>query len=103
MVFLWSFLASGLAVLIEALFRRGWVWHEHLWFFIPAGIAVNFLVYKIVTAAPTFLLAFVIFALSNVIVRVLVSQFWLGEPVARGNLLAVMALVLAIAARYFWK
>jgi len=60
-------------------------------------------VYKLVTTGPALLLAIVAFTLSTVLLRALASQFLLGESVARGNLVAVVALVIAAVVGQFWR
>ena len=102
-ILLWSALASSVVVTVEYLFRRGWVWHEHLEVFIPAAILINFLIYRIVTGAPSLILAFVFFALANVIARALVGHFLLDEPVARGNLVAAVCLLVAATVGRLWR
>lgn len=100
---LWALTAATLAVGLEVLYKRGWDWFEHWWLFIPAAIAVNFSVYKLVTTGPTLLVAIVAFSLSTIVLRALASQFLLGESVARGNLIAVVALVIAAVVGQFWR
>lgn len=103
-VLVWSALASLTAITAEFLFRKGVVWETHLWLFLPLAIAINFFIYKLVTASDTWLLAFLFFALTNIIARSLASHFLLGESmVDRGNLIALFALVAAVGARYSWR
>ena len=103
MHWLWALTAATLAVWLEVLYKQGWGWLEHWWLFIPAAIAVNFSVYKLVTTGPTLLVAIVAFSLSTVLLRSLASQFLLGESVARGNLVAVVALVIAAVVGHLWR
>ena len=49
------------------------------------------------------ILAVVMFTLSTLLLRALASQFLLGEPLARGNLLAVVALLVAAVVGHLWK
>lgn len=67
------------------------------------AVAVNFSVYKTVTSGPTLLIAIVAFSLSTIVMRSLASQFLLGESLARGNLVAVVALLTAAVVGQFWK
>jgi hypothetical protein len=67
------------------------------------AVAVNFSVYKLVTTGPTLLVAVVAFSLSTILLRALASQFLLGEAVAKGNLVAVVALVIAAVVGQFWR
>ena len=100
---LWALIAATLAVGLEVLYRRGWDWLEHWWLFIPMAVAVNFSVYKLVTNGPSLLVAIVAFSLFTILMRALASQFLLGEAVARGNLIAVAALVIAAVVGQFWR
>ena len=103
MHWLWALIGATLAVGQEVLFKRGWDWLEYWWLFIPVAIAVSFSVYKLVTTGPTLLVAIVAFSLSTIVLRALASQFLLGESVARGNLIAVGALVIAAVVGQFWR
>ena len=103
-VLFWSALASLTAITSEYLFRKGLVWESYLWLFIPLAIAINFFIYKLVTSAETWLLAFLLFALTNIIARGLAGHFLMGEnTLSRGNLLAFVALVAAAGIRYSWR
>jgi len=103
LLWLWALTAATLAVGLEVLYKRGWDWLEHWWLFIPAAIVVNFSVYKLVITGPTLLVAIVAFSLSTIVLRALASQFLLGESVARGNLIAVVALVIAAVVGQLWR
>jgi hypothetical protein len=91
------------AVTLEVLYKRGWDWLDHWWLFVPMAVAVNFSVYKLVTTGPTLLVAVVAFSLFTILLRALASQFLLGEAVAKGNLVAVVALVIAAVVGQLWK
>ncbi|KKM46757.1 hypothetical protein LCGC14_1559360 [marine sediment metagenome] len=99
----WALSAATLAVGLEVLYKRGWSWPEYWWLFIPVAIIINFSVYKLVTTGPTLLLAIVAFSLSTLLLRVLASQFLLGEALAKGNLVAVVALVTAAVVGRIWR
>ena len=99
----WSALASFAVISLELLFRRGLVWHEALWLVIPAAIGVNFLVYKLVTTAPTYVLAFPAFGMFNLGFRILASETILHEPIRKGSLAAVVLLAVAIGAGHWWR
>ncbi len=100
---IWAVLAAIFAVGQEILFKRGWDWPGHWWVFIPMAIVISFSIYKLVTNGPTLLVAIVTFSLSTLLLRSLASQFLLGEPLARGNLVALFALGLAVVAGNLWK
>ena len=103
MHWLWALTTAALAVGQELLFRQGWGWREHWWGFVPRALGVSFSVYKLVTNGPSLLVAIVAFSLFAILLRALASQFLLGEPVARGNLIAVVALVIAAVVGQFWR
>ena len=99
----WSALASLAVISLELLFRRGLVWHEALWLVLPAAVLANFLIYKLVTTAPTYVLAFPAFGLFNLGFRIVASEALLHEPVRRGSLAAVVLLGLAIGIGHWWR
>ena len=97
MIHLWSFVAALAAVLAEAWFRT----HPHLpylnlWPSILLGVVVNYGVYRIMIAAPSFLAGFIIFSTMTLGLRLLAAVA-IGEP-PTWRLLA--ALVLLAASRW---
>lgn len=99
----WALVAATFAVGQEILFKQGWDWPRHWWLFIPMALATSFSIYKLVTNGPTLLVAIVAFSLSTLLLRSLASQFLLGEPLVRGNLVALLALGVAVVAGNLWK
>ena len=99
----WAFLAAFLAVTAEVLYKRDFVWVDYWWLFVPLAVAINYSVFRTVTGGPTLLLSIVAFSLSTLTLRSLASQFLLGEPLARGNLVALCALGLAVVVGHLWK
>ena len=85
-----------MVISLEFFFRRGLVWHENLVWLIPMAVLANFLIYKLVTTAPAYVLAFVAFQLTNLTLRAGLSHFVLDEPIKKGTLVAVVALVAAL-------
>ncbi len=100
---LWAFLAATLAVLNEVLYKRGFEWWDYWWLFIPISVLISYSLFRTVTGGPTLLLSIVAFSLSTLTLRSLASQFLLGEPLARGNLVALLALGTAVLAGHLWK
>ncbi len=100
---IWSALASGMVISLEFLFRRGLVWHENLVWLIPAAVIANYLIYRLVTSAPTYVLAFAAFQMTNLALRAGLSHFVLDEPIKRGSVVAVIALATAIGIGNAWK
>ena len=99
----WAFTAATLAVGAEVLYKKDFAWGDYWWLFVPMAVAINYSVFRTVTGGPTLLLSIVVFTLSTLTLRSLASQFLLGEPLARGNLVAFCALGLAIVAGRLWK
>jgi len=100
---IWSALASGIVISLEFLFRRGLVWQDNLIWLIPMAVLANFLIYKLVTTAPAYVLAFAAFQLTNLTLRSGLSHFVLDEPIKKGTLVAVVALAAAIGIGNTWK
>ena len=100
---LWAFLAAWLAVTLEVLYKKDFAWGDYWWLFIPVSAAISYSLFRLVTGGPTLLLSIVVFTLSTLTLRSLASQFLLGEPLARGNLVAFCALGLAVVAGHLWK
>ena len=103
MHWLWALIAATLVVGLEVLYKRGWDWFDFWWPFVPMAVAVNFSIFKLVTTGPALLVAIVAFSLSCLVMRALASQFLLGEAVVKGNLIAVVALVIAAVVGQFWR
>jgi hypothetical protein len=103
MYLFWAAIASALAVLAETLFRRGWDWGDNFWLFVPLAIALNFSIFRLVTAGPTLLVAIATFSLVTVVMRSAVSEFILGEPLRQGNLVAAAALAIGVLVGALWR
>ena len=100
---IWSALASGMVISLEFLFRRGLVWQDNLIWLIPAAVVANYLIYRLVTTAPTYVLAFAAFQMTNLALRAGLSHFVLDEPIKKGSLVAVIALATAIGIGNAWR
>ncbi len=103
MYLFWALVTALFAVTSEVLFKRGIGWPDYWWLFIPLAVAINYGVFRTVTAGPTLLLSIVAFALCTLTLRSLASQFLLGETLTKGNLVAVMALVTAVVVGHIWR
>ena len=100
---IWAVLAAILAVTLEVLYKRDVAWLDYWWFFAPVSVLISYSLFRLVTGGPTLLVSIVAFSLSTLILRSLASQFLLGEPLARGNLVALCALGVAVVAGNLWK
>jgi hypothetical protein len=99
----WAFLAATFAVTAEVLYKKGFAWGDYWWLFVPMAVVINYAVFRTVMGGPTLLLSIVAFSLSTLVLRSLASQFLLGEPLAKGNLVALCALGAAVVAGHLWK
>lgn len=100
---MWSAAASAVVISLEAFFRSGLDWRANMWWLIPAAVLSNYLIYRLVVSAPTYILAFPAFSLTNLALRTGLSHFLLDEPIKKGNLVAVLALVAAIVIGHVWR
>lgn len=103
---LWAALAAIIAVSVEFLFKRGWSWTDNWFLFVPLAIAINICIYKMVTGdskTSTWLYAIAAFNLCTAVARIGLSQFVLGEPIVRGNLVAAVALLFAVTIGRVWR
>jgi hypothetical protein len=99
----WSLATSLVVIGMEFLFRRGLVWQDNLFWLVPTAILANYLIYRLVNAAPTYVLAFAAFQMTNLMLRSGLSHFALDEPIRKGSLVAVIALAVAIVVGHTWK
>ena len=96
-VYVWGLLGSLLALAMESLFARHPYGALIPWIWVPA-IALNYVVYRLVTGADSLIGAFIVFSVCNVAGRVAITLS-MGQPVSRGTWIAVVLLVLANVAR----
>lgn len=107
----WYAIAAAIpAVAAELLYRKlphadgtfgGWLSYWYLW--IPIQLTIGFFIYKLVTIPQTTLLdAFVIWALSTTLMRVVITVAVLGDTVKGGTWFALGLLVMARVAQSFW-
>lgn len=98
------------AVAAELLYRKlpnadgtfmGWAGYWYLW--IPIQLTIGFFIYKLVTVPGASLLdAFVIWAMSTTLMRVLITVVVLGDTVKGGTWFALGLLFMARVAQTFW-
>jgi hypothetical protein len=102
---LWSILAGLIAIACEYGYRKlGGSYWSHIYLWIPAGLIVGYGVHALVTVPKTSLLAaFVTWALTTTVCRVLVCVFVLKDNVTTGTWVAVCLLVLARISQQVWK
>lgn len=100
-LFVWSAITSLLVVGIETLFVAWHQWVRYAWVFVPLAVAVNFGVYKMVTAASNLPTAFVVFATINLTMRTVVSLWVLAQPVGRGTWVAIGCYGVGVACRWW--
>lgn len=106
-VFFWAAGAGILAVLLEFLFKRGWGWLDNWYLFIPAAIALNYMIYRLVTSGTsggtTWLITLAAFNLTTVLCRAGLSHFIINEPLIKGNLAAAALLISAQIIGRVWR
>lgn len=93
------------AITSEYLYKiRGGNWVDDLWMYLPLQLCISYGVFRLVTMPGTTLLdAFVVWAFSTVAMRVMVSQFVLGEAIAPGTWAALVILMFARYIQYTWR
>lgn len=95
----WALLTSILVLVTENLFVLWNAWWAHWWVFVPLAVAINVCVFKMVTAGTNLPTAFVVFATSNLLLRVTGSAWWLHQPIGRGTWLAVGCYLIGLGLR----
>lgn len=98
------------AVLAEYLYRTlpgtdgsfaGWLKYVYIW--VPLQLAIGFFIYKLVSVPGQSLLdAFVVWAFSTTVMRVLLTVLVLGDTVKGGTWFALALLTMAKVAQTFW-
>ena len=93
----WPWVAGLAAIAIELSFRlRPDLPYLRHWAIIPLALVVNYSIYRIYIAAPSFLAAFVSFSTATLLIRVAAAVLILGEPL---TLRLALSVALAFAAR----
>lgn len=101
----WGLLGSTLAVLIEFSFKKlpgGYMMWAWLW--VPGGVAVNYIVYRLLTSPGTSMIdAFIIWTFSTILLRLALSVFVLQEYITPGTWAALGLLIVARVLQLYWK
>lgn len=103
----WGLAAAVPAVTAEYLYRvfarQGWPWWHGLPLWIPMQLTIGYCIYRLVSVPQLTLIdAFVVWALSTTLLRVVVSVLVLGDSVRAGTWFALSLLILARVAQTFW-
>lgn len=102
---LWGIAAVFPVMLTEYLFRTlhgGWWGNLH--YYLPLQLAVSYCIYRMVTEPGTSLLeAFVVWAVSTSIARVILSVFILHDDIKTGTWVALSLVILAKLSQSFWR
>jgi len=100
----WGLLAAFPAVLAEYLYKvlpGSWLSHIYLW--VPLQLSIGYCIYRLVNSPGNSLLdAFVVWAFSTTVMRVIVTVCFLKQDVAGGTWFALCLLVMARIAQTFW-
>lgn len=102
---LWSIAGGIVAVLCEYLYRTlPGPWHHYLYLWIPMQVFIGYVVYRIVQAPGTSLLAaFVVWSCATLTCRVLLCVVVLQDKVALGTWIALALIILARISQQVWK
>lgn len=100
----WGLAAALPAVLAEYLYRTlppPW-WHW-IWLWMPLQLSIGYCIYRLVSIPNTALLdAFVVWAFSTTMMRVVVSVIFLHDDIKGGTWFALALLVMARVAQTYW-
>jgi len=101
----WALFAAVAAVTTEGLCARlsGEPYLRYLWLWIPLYIGINYPIYRIIGGAESLLDALVVFSMSTMALRVVVTFFILRQRVAPGTWVAVGLVVAANLVRRSWR
>lgn len=101
----WSLLAIIPVIVTEYMFRTvpgGWFGNLH--YYLPMQLLVSYCVYRLVTMPGMSLVeAFVIWAISTSVARVILSVFVLHDHVSNGTWMALALILVAKLAQSIWK
>lgn len=101
----WGFLGAAVAVYLEYCYRM-WsgTYLQNVAYWIIPYMFVSYCIYKLVTAPQTSLIeAFVIWACSTMILRILVSLFMLHEQSTPGTWTALGLVLAARIVQNYWR
>ena len=100
MIYVWSLLAGGAAVTLEGVYSRADRFREVVWWCVALQPVIAYSIFRMVKMSPSIVSAIVAFSMATLALRVIVS-ICLGQPVTRGQWLAVCLIMLAQIARRF--
>ena len=103
----WGLVAAIPAVLAEYLYRTlpglPQDWWKYLWLWVPIALTISYSIMRLVTIPHTTLLdAFVVWAFSTTLMRVVVSVVFLEDFIKPGTWFALGLLVMARVAQTYW-
>jgi hypothetical protein len=103
-IIMWGLVAAMPAVGMEYLYRvLPGAWSEYLYIWVPGGLIISYGVCQMVRYPGTTLIdAFVVWALSTTLMRVVITIGVLGDTVKSGTWVALGLLILARAAQMWW-
>ena len=104
---LWGLGAAVPAVVAELLYKKWpieWPWWWGLPAWLPMQLAIGYCIFRLVTVpnSGSLIDAFIFWAFSTTIMRVLVSVVVLGQSVKGGTWFALALLIMARVAQSFW-
>ena len=103
MPFVWALSAGVLAVLMEFQFRRGVDWFANMWWIVPASLALNYFIARLLYTDFGWLPSIVLFSATTALLRIALALFALHEPLNTPNLVASGLLVGGVVIRLFWR
>lgn len=99
----WGMVAGIAAVIQEWQYRVSGAWVPNLWYIFPMQLLISYAIFRLVTMPNTSLIdAFVVFAFSTTLLRVVFSIFVLEEAIKGGTWFALGLLIMARIAQTFW-
>ena len=96
----WGALAAVVAIGLEVTYRRAECFP--LWV-IPLSALLSYALYRTVHGGATFMLALILFNVFAIAARTSASILVFHEPLARANLVAFTAMVVAFVAGQVWR
>lgn len=101
---MWGLLAAIPAVLAEYLYKvLPGTWFSHIYLWVPLQLSIGYCIFRLVQIPNTSLLdAFIVWAFSTTIMRVIVTVVFLQQDVKGGTWFALGLLVMARISQAFW-
>lgn len=98
MIYIWGLVAGGLAVACETVFKSVSSYTDYLWFTVPAALIINYAVFNMVQLSPSLPSAFIVFGMTTMLCRVMVSVY-LQHPIGTLTWLAIALYFMALLLR----